>query len=544
MKFKRITVFILALAIMATTASGCGKQQKTTSNTNTNSGSGVPDYMNADGFPISKEKITIKVMGQKTASQSEWKDLEVIKELEAKTNIHFEFDTPDSSVYSEKLNLALASGDYPDVFMGSAIPADAQDTYGPAGVLVELQDMIPKYVPHLAALMAKNADISRAITSVDGNTYTLPYLVKTKTMPANFLYMDATWLDKVNLKAPTNVDELYTVLKAFKEKDPNGNGKADEIPISSIKFDIINGTILNAFSGQAGGRYNFDIKGDKVIFDPIEPFFKPYLEYLNKLYKEGLWDNESFTQTSQQMNAKGKAGRIGILTGSPSSMLDAANQDKIEMLAPLTSSYNNKQVTNDLDYIVTDAFAITNKCKYPEAVLKMIDLFYRSPEEAVDGFCGISMWFGNYKEHWDYADAGKTKYKVFKKDEKLSMSENVDRYITPGQPVRFPILRHMDAINEGDKWLELKANESDKKYNPYIIPIYPKTVRFTKEQKDQMTVPENDINTYVTQMIAKFATGEEPLSNWDTYVDTVKKMGVDKLIKIRQEAYDKWKSAK
>ena len=34
------------------------------------------------------------------------------------------------------------------------------------------------------------------------------------------------------LDMPTNTEELKDVLKAFKTQDPNGNGKADEIPMS------------------------------------------------------------------------------------------------------------------------------------------------------------------------------------------------------------------------------------------------------------------------------------------------------------------------
>ena len=39
------------------------------------------------------------------------------------------------------------------------------------------------------------------------------------------------WLDKLNLKAPTTVDELHDVLYAFRNEDPNGNGLKDEIPL-------------------------------------------------------------------------------------------------------------------------------------------------------------------------------------------------------------------------------------------------------------------------------------------------------------------------
>lgn len=56
------------------------------------------------------------------------------------------------------------------------------------------------------------------------------------------VYLNKTWLDNLGLTYPETVEELYTVLKAFKEQDANGNGDPnDEIPIS---FDTSAGARL------------------------------------------------------------------------------------------------------------------------------------------------------------------------------------------------------------------------------------------------------------------------------------------------------------
>lgn len=51
--------------------------------------------------------------------------------------------------------------------------------------------------------------------------------------------INKTWLDKLGLKVPDTIDELYNVLKAFKERDPNGNGRLDEIPVIEVSNDLI-----------------------------------------------------------------------------------------------------------------------------------------------------------------------------------------------------------------------------------------------------------------------------------------------------------------
>jgi len=164
--FQRILLIILALSLIAGVMSGCVSKNEgqfsTTQETKTqtegakiseepskSTDDDVPDYLNPTGFPIVKEKITLKLMGSKSPLHGEWQDMEVFKRMEALTNISFEFDTPLAQGYTEKKNLALASGDYPDVFYGGAINVQDEETYGPQGVFLPLEDYIDKYGPHI-----------------------------------------------------------------------------------------------------------------------------------------------------------------------------------------------------------------------------------------------------------------------------------------------------------------------------------------------------------------------------------------------------------
>lgn len=109
---------------------------------------------------------------------------------------------------------------------------------------------------------------------------------------------------------PETVDELYAVLKAFKENDPNGNGKADEIPFSSTG---INYNMMYNF-GIVDSRFNNN--NGKIEYAPMTNNYKECLRFMKKLYSEGLLDNEFLTQTSQQMTAKGNEGCIGMFSAT------------------------------------------------------------------------------------------------------------------------------------------------------------------------------------------------------------------------------------
>ena len=78
--------------------------------------------------------------------------------------------------------------------------------------------------------------------------------------------------------------------------------------------------------------------------------------------------------------------------------------------------------------------------------------------------------------------------------------------------------------------------EESKKY------VLPGSLSFTSEQDSERRAAMADIEIYVDEMVMKFITGREPLSNWDTYVNTVKQMGIDNVLSIYQEAVDAWNS--
>ena len=546
---KRVISIVIAIVMVATFVTGCGTK---TDNTNTPSTSvssttvvksSVPSYMNESGYPIVKEKVTLKMMGPKNPTQGEHKDMELLKRMETLTGISFTYDTPLAAGYLERKNLAFASNDLPDVFYLGNITKTDEETYGTQGTLLALDKYIDQYAPNLKKVLDSNPSFRKAMTASDGHIYSLPYIVKTKTMAANIIYVNTEWLANVNTKMPTTTDEFYNVLKAFKDKDPNKNGKADEIPLSYWKqsplVGIPNGVFLNAFSGQAGGA-NFDMKGDKVIYNPMEPYFKEYLTYMRKLFSEGLMDKETYTQTQQQYIAKFKEGTMGLSLISLSSVLTPGQKAPYELMPPLTSASNSKKVTNELNMLNTGALAITKNCKYPEAMMRWADLFFMKDDQNVEGINGLSHFLGIQGFNWKYSDATKKFYTRESKVEGLTPVDYIGKWVTQGG---FGLVV-TDAVPDADPFLLLKATESDKQYEPYKIPVYPSNVRFTKAESDRSSFLLNDVTTYVDSMMIKFIMGEESLDKWDTYLSTLKKMNIDELIKIYQDAYDRYNKTK
>ena len=551
MKRKNTLAFILSACVLAGALGGCGDKPAESSSLPSSTPSSsqtvessepesnVPDYMNATGYPITKDKITVTVLGQKDPGAAEWNDLLLFQKAEELTNIHFDFTLVESTSYAEKKNLALASGEYPDVFMRQLGVSD-EETYGPLGTLLDLTDLISQYAPNLSARMAEEPEIQGSMIATDGKIYGLPYICRTATRNPSVSFYDLNWLDNVGLEPPQTIDELYTVLKAFKEQDANGNGDPnDEIPWSNAGGDgalnAFRTAILPAFFGAFVDGNHLAVKDDgTVFFPPAEDTYKEYLAYLHKLYSEGLIDPESFTQTSQQHQAKCKSNIVGILNASPT-IMPAEFNGNYWSLAALTSEFNDVKVMPPYTNIYTSRGAITDKCQYPEAVMRWFDIWYAKDEEAVEGLCGNALFLGIQGEHWDYADAEKTQYSFI---EPVTAFQDVNATISVNMYI--PSYLNFMAYPTNFPLMEMKVKAVQTEQEPYQKDGYSPYARATKEENDQLALVETDIQNYVKQMTSKFIVGEASLDEFESYVTTLENMGLADYLALKQSIQDRY----
>lgn len=61
---------------------------------------------------------------------------------------------------------------------------------------------------------------------------------------------------------------------------------------------------------------------------------------------------------------------------------------------------------------------------------------------------------------------------------------------------------------------------------------------FSQEVNERLVVLETDLNNYLKEAIAKFIIGELPFEEWDTYVETLNKIGLEEWVSIYQDAFD------
>ena len=547
MKLKQMLSMGLATVLAAGMLAGCGSSGESTSAPASGSTEGTATSSNVTPvgeYPIVNEPITFKIMGRKDPGAPDWSELEVFKRLSEITNINFEFEISESGTWAEQKNIALVGGEYGDIILRDDTQATTdEETYGPQGIFLDLTDLIDQYAPNIKAMMEKYPDVKAAMTSLDGKIYGLPYVFHTATVQGHTGFFSEEWMNNVGIdKVPETTDELYEMLKAFKEQDANGNGDPnDEIPFTCVGLTTtIRDLLIPAFTGLPDGL-SFNVADDgSVVYAPATEEYKAFLEYTNKLYEEGLLDVEFSTQTSQQWQAKVKADQCGVYSGSPTTLDPSVTANQLS-LPPLTSPTNDKKVVKQPLYLYPGRAFITDKCQDPVAAIRLLDMFYATEENAVDGFCGTTLFAGYEGEHWQYTDDTKTAYEWI-----APITGFGDINQTVSVNMELPGLLEFEAIPVGSPLMEMKCQQVKEMQEPYynIENAFPTNARFTTEESERGNVIENDLYNQVVMMTTKFITGDADIeTGWEDYLASLDQIGLPELLEIKTAAMERWNAA-
>lgn len=252
-------------------------------------------------------------------------------ELEEKFDVDIEFQTTsyESSAATEARQVSLASGDLPDAYMlvpwASQFSRAELQRYGDQGVIVPLNDLIDNNAPNIKAALEAEPGFDELTRAPDGTIWGLPQWNDCYhcSYPSKF-WINQTWLDTLGLGMPTTADEFFDVMMAFKTQDPNGNGVADEIPLTgstqpSLVPFIMNAFIYNSFNTGTGQPISLGLDGDTVQMQTAQDGWREGLKFLNKMWEAGLIDPASFSQGPDTMQSTGNSAQ-GVLVGGMSGM--------------------------------------------------------------------------------------------------------------------------------------------------------------------------------------------------------------------------------
>lgn len=517
---KKYSVFLLVLALLLS-LSACIASTPPASESITSS----PTSEAGITFPLA-EPVTFS-MFTIVNSNVELSEVLSFKKLAEMTNVHWKIQSALPAQIAETRSLLLASNQYPDVFYRSGLDDNTVSKYGTQGTFIPLNDLVSKYAPNFTTELDSRPSARDMITMGDGNIYALPQLVRDGAAWVNF-FVNKPWLTELGLEVPTNLEEFYDTLVAFKTKDPNNSGSIDdEIPYTStadlLFYFLPNfGMQIDPNSGYTmamiDGEYEYLYSNER---------YKEFLTYLAMLYKEGLLDKNTFIQTNDQLTALGSSGdTIGFFSNLASFLTVGRDKDADFVRVPVFADH----VLPYTPGIGSDALAITDKCQSPETVISWVDYLY-SQEGGALVFMGIE-------------------------DETYKMNSDGSWEWILGDYPDISTLRAATCMQGGaldpsiqpDLWFENKSDTNEYKFN-HDVPTEREinqtmtpVLKYSEEEQATIATITADLTPYINQYRAQVITGEIDLeSSWQEYLDTLKKMELDKMIDIIMKAHNKAK---
>ncbi len=313
-------------------------------------------------------------------------DWPVAKELTRLTGIRLRSVASTAAASSrEAFNLMLVAGALPDIVAGDGLKAQFI-RYGLEGAFIPLDTLIDEHAPHLRAYLAANPDVRRAITGPDGHVYFIPYLPDGTFARGWFIRHD--WLEKLGLAVPTTVDELYEVLKAFRDRDPNGNGRRDEVPFFARESSELGRlfTLWDARSSGSEANHDFFLDAGIVHHPYAEPNYRIAIRNVAKWYSEGLIDREIFTRGARAREVM-LGNNLGGMThdwfastaGYNAVFADRVPGLKFLAMPPPASVSGRRIEENRRARVRADGWAISHTNTHAIETIKLFD-FYFSPE--------------------------------------------------------------------------------------------------------------------------------------------------------------------
>ena len=217
-----------------------------------------------------------------------------VVEAQKRVNAQVQWEIIPIADYKTKVSLALNSGaNAPDVILYQTTVAE-NAALALNGAIVPISDYAA-WTPNHNALVQKfglKADVDLRNLK-DGKRYFMPALFDVPFYDGGLILREDL-LTKYGLKAPKTFDDLYAILKTFKQNAP------DSFPLTILagprvlyRMTMPSWGISVGKNGASGtNTLSWDYTAKRYFAGAISDQYKSYITALSRLYREGLLDPE------------------------------------------------------------------------------------------------------------------------------------------------------------------------------------------------------------------------------------------------------------
>ena len=487
-------------------------------------------------------ELSIAISKNDADMSENFADKPAAKMAEEATGIKINWIVIDGATRDEKVSTMLASG-MPDMMIGligSDIIAKDMDLFYD----LSEEGLLETYAPNVYADYSSIDNAFEAITWSDGSIRTLltDKAINYNAQARGIMYINKTWLEKLNLEMPTNADELYEVMCAFRDNDLNGNGDTtDEIPYGFCEKHYA--SMLGHFGGffeVAGEAEGTMGMAKRVVDGKVIPTFetdemRACLEYLHRMKEDGLIDVEGFSQTYEQWCAKLADGLVGIFSGwVPATYMEEEMAEQYTLLTPFSAIEGGKYIqTGRYKPLAanTCGAVISADTKNVEAVLHWWNYLSSTTDIKYTAFSG------RQGETWDIDETGA--YTRFNYEGELPAGWTVTNY---GYTYSLlgggygPLLRN-------DELEKVDTSEGTRPYYVSLVEDYLERdyipVKMTDPDKlSELAFIQTELEAYLVDFVSNSVMEGITDASWEAHLEQLKTVQYDEWIDWYQKFYD------
>lgn len=564
MEIKKGRSFIAALLAvsMVIGVTGCGKTEtssedaKTTTVAESEMSATEKAMLEAKTTPFGKypETVTYTMSKETTAeaSMAEGDTFEnngytryLLDKLNIQNSYVFEANTTDA--YKQKVSLAIASGDIPDIMIVNDL--STLDQLVENDLIEDLTDVYKNCMSDKIKDIYDSYDgRCQEMVTYDGKMMAIP---GTSIEGSNkLLWLRKDWMDKLGLSEPKTMADVENILTQFVTKDPGGNGAGKTIGLVG----------LPTIAGSYGGAYKWDPlfaslfaypkqwmqnEEGEVYYGSVADEMKSALGVLSDWYSKGLIDSQFAVREYSDVNAlivNGTAGAAFAPWWMPRGDSFNINKDVkwVPYVCPLDE---NGELTYYSQNPCSNYIVVKKGFEYPEIAAKGISLIfdYNRYQDSKDNELtkyqtdtGVHAMANPLSINIDYNDAVIISHN--------NLKDALDKKTDPNSLMSFEFGLYetcsaylADPKNAtGDQWktyvtrmdgAEATSNEKLKA----VDPVYFGTT-------ESMSLKWANLQKYEEETLLKIVVGEKPLDYFDEFVTQWKEQGGEQITKEVTEA--------
>lgn len=400
MKRKKVLSVLLAAAMLLSTAA-CGSASETgqeTGGSETNqesSAAAVSGEETVDVDPFGKYEEPLEIhfvrstddtietnvlanLPGQTLEDNFWLDT---YEEELGIKVVYDWIVKGDDEFNQKMNVSMASEDLPDVM---CVTATQMMQLIDAGLVQEMGSVYEQYASDFTKeVMNQEGEAPFLAGQKDGVQYGIP-VTGGSVDSVDLMWIRTDWLEKLNLEAPTTMDELLEVIDQFVNADFDGNGQKDTVGIGVAGTpNMIGGGFggLRGFFNAYGAYPGIWVEKDgQLAYGAIQPECKTALAVLHDMYEKGYIDPEFGVKDSTKAGEASAAGKCGVSFGqqwlslTPFQSCKDNDPDSQWSAYPLPTATGEPAIAQ-ADLGTNRWIAVNKNFENPEAVVKMVNLF-------------------------------------------------------------------------------------------------------------------------------------------------------------------------